>query len=93
MLRVWGTVDVSDNLALGLGLRAVDDQYIAPDNTYQIDSYATLDAAIHYSAERWRLSVHLENLSGEDYYTRGTSSTSVIPEDDLSAFATLGITL
>ena len=92
-LRLWGILDVSDSLAVALGMRAVDDQFIAPDNAYQIDSYATFDAAIHYTTDRWSLSVHVENLFGEDYATRGTASTSVIPEDDLSAYATLALTL
>jgi outer membrane receptor protein involved in Fe transport len=92
-LRVWGSLDLSEQLGVGLGVRALSDQYIAPDNGFEIESYATVDAAISYTTEDWTLSVHVENLTGEDYATRGTGNTSIIPADDLSAMATLGITL
>jgi outer membrane receptor protein involved in Fe transport len=92
-LRVWASMELNEQLGIGVGVRALSDQYIAPDNAFEIDSYATIDAAVTYSTEDWILAIHAQNLTGEDYATRGTGNTSVIPGDDLSATATLGISL
>jgi outer membrane receptor protein involved in Fe transport len=86
-------MELNEQLGIGVGVRALSDQYIAPDNAFEIDSYATIDAAVTYSTEDWTLAIHAQNLTGEDYATRGTGNTSVIPGDDLSATATLGISL
>lgn len=91
--RIWTALDVTENVGVALGLRAVDDQFIAADNVFEIDSHVTLDAALFYTANNWYVSVHAENLTDEDYATRGTGNTAIIPEDDLAVFGTVGITL
>ena len=91
--RIWTSLDVTDNFGVALGLRAVGDQFIAADNTFEIESYTTLDAALIYTATDWYISVHAENLTDEDFATRGTGNTSIIPADDLAVFGTVGITL
>ena len=38
------------------------------------------------SFDDWRFSLHLENLTDEEYETRGFGSTSVIPGQPTSAY-------
>lgn len=91
--RVWSSLDLTENFGVALGLRAVGDQFIAADNMFEIESYTTLDAAMFYSGTDWYISVHAENLTDEDFATRGTGNLSVIPADYLSVFGTVGIIL
>ncbi len=72
---------------LGGGVRWVDDQFIAEDNAAVIDAHTLVDLAVAYDLERWRLSLDLENVTDEDYETRGFGSFSVIPGQPFSAIA------
>lgn len=72
-------------LTVGGGLRYVDQQFIAEDNTTRLDDYLLLNAAISYRFSDWRLTLNLENLADEEYQTRGTGAFSVIPAAPFSA--------
>jgi len=85
---IFGVLDRSGNRAPFVG-RWVSDHVIAPDNTFEIDAYVTLEAAIFQRWNRGRLSLQLKNLTDTSYETRGFGSTSVIPADPLSAFVVL----
>jgi iron complex outermembrane receptor protein len=71
-------------LDLAAGLRFVDEQFIAEDNLVELDSYRLLDAALSYGLQDWRLTLHLHNLTDEDYETRGFGSSAVIPGEPFS---------
>ena len=86
LLNLWLSGPVAKGWTLGGGVRFVDDQFIAEDNSFAIDSYALLDASLSYAHDDWRWSLHLDNLTDEDYETRGFGSTSVIPGAPLSAY-------
>jgi outer membrane receptor protein involved in Fe transport len=79
LLSLWVSQRFTNGLGLALGGRWVSEQFIAEDNVFEIDAYTTVDAAIFYGFGPWELSLHLENLTDEEYLTRGFGSGSVIP--------------
>ena len=91
--QAWLEWRPRDPWVLGLGVRTVDDQFIAVDNVYTIESYATLDAMLEYSVDDWSASLHVENLTDEYVLGRGQGSVSVIPEDGISAFGVVEVRL
>jgi len=72
-------------LTIGGGLRYVDRQFIAEDNATRLDDYLLLDASLSYRLSDWRLTLTLENLTDEQYQTRGTGAFSVIPAAPFAA--------
>ncbi len=88
-VTMWTTAELARGLGIAGGGRWVSDHVIAPDNTFEIDAYVTLEAAIFQRWNRGRLSLQLKNLTDTSYETRGFGSTSVIPADPLSAFVVL----
>ena len=91
--RVWFDYVISESWSVGLGVRGVSEQFIAPDNTYEIKGYLTADAAVYYEQPTWVASLHVANLTDEDVYGRGQAGTSVIPEDGVSVMGSIGIRL
>lgn len=89
LARLWLSKILGHGLTLGGGLRYVGEQFIAEDNATQIDDYLLLDLAAIYSFRQWRLSLHLQNVTDEEYETRGFGTSSVIPGQPFSAL--LGI--
>lgn len=85
LLNLWLSKSFDNGWRLAGGLRHLEDQFIAEDNTTTIDAHTLLDAALSYSFDRWRLSLNVDNLSDEQYETRGFGSFSVIPGEPLSA--------
>ncbi|MFQ5349057.1 MAG: TonB-dependent receptor [Thermoanaerobaculia bacterium] len=69
----------------GGGGRWVGEQFIAEDNATRLGSYALLDLSAGRTFGAWRWSLHLENLTDEEYETRGFGGASVIPGRPFSA--------
>ncbi len=86
IFNVWVLHDFSDRIRAGGGPRIVGSQFIAEDNVYSIDSYATLDAYFACSFDNWRVSLNFKNLTDTAYETRGFGSTSVIPADPFAVY-------
>ena len=83
----WGTTPLGKGFSLGAGLRYVSEQYVAPDNRNLIDGYALCEAAVFYARGAARIGVHLRNLTGTQYATRGFGSDSAIPGRPFEAMA------
>jgi TonB-dependent siderophore receptor len=81
----WLSRRFADGWHVGGGGRWVGEQFIAEDNAIRLDSYALLDASFGRTRGAWRWSVHLENLTDEEYETRGFGGASVIPGRPFSA--------
>ena len=79
LFSLWTSKQFDGGLGLALGLRCVSDQLVGEDNRYTIGGYATLDAMLSYEVRRLRFRLHLKNLSGAEYETRGFGSVSAIP--------------
>ncbi len=64
---------------LSLGARFLGAQSIDEDNAFQLDDELLLDLAGSWSRGVWGLDLRLENLTDEEWYTRGFDQWSVIP--------------
>jgi iron complex outermembrane receptor protein len=67
------------------GGRWVGRQFIAEDNATELDPYLLLDASAGRTFGAWRWSLHLANLTDQEYESRGFGSASVIPGRPFSA--------
>ena len=85
LLNAWFSRHWENGFGFGAGGRYVSSQFIAEDNLFEIDDYYTLDASLFYRFDSWRLALYLENLTGEEYLTRGFGGSSVIPAPESSA--------
>ena len=83
----WGTTPLGHGFSLGAGLRYVSEQFVAPDNRNVIDGYALCEGAVFYARGLVRVGVHLRNLTGTEYATRGFGSDSAIPGRPFEAMA------
>jgi TonB-dependent siderophore receptor len=90
---LWLSTGVADGLGLGAGARWVADQFIDEDNEFAIDGYATLAAAAWWERGRFKLRLNLDNLTDEEYLTRGFGGSSVIPAPGRAATARLEVGL
>jgi iron complex outermembrane receptor protein len=79
LFSLWLWKRFASGLELGLGLRHVSHQAIAPDNWATIDAYTTLGATVSYTRGRWGLRALLRNITDTEYATRGFGSVSAIP--------------
>lgn len=80
MATVWGTARLGGGFSVGAGVRCLSRQYVAADNRNSIAAYGLLDAALYYQTKsRARLALHLRNITGTEYATRGFGSDSAIP--------------
>jgi iron complex outermembrane receptor protein len=93
ILQVWSEYELDEHWMIGLGGRAVSEQFVAPDNAYEIDTYVSVDAALIYRQPTWDISIHLKNITDEEIDSRGIGNTSVTPEDEFNVMAYLGIRL
>lgn len=90
---LWLSTSLPHDVGLGAGARWVSDQYIDEDNAFAIDGYATLSASATWGRDIWRLRLNLDNLTGEEYLTRGFGGFSVIPAPGLAATARVEVGL
>ena len=89
ILNLWSSARTVLGIEGALGARFVSGQYIAPDNGYRIDPAFTVDAALGYRLGGARIRLHLRNLTGAEYETRGFGGSSVIPGDPASFYSSL----
>jgi iron complex outermembrane receptor protein len=93
LLGLWTSVRLLDGLGLGLGLRHVSEQFIAEDNRHTIEGYTTFDVAVSCEVGRLGLRLHLKNLTGTEYETRGFGSSAAIPARPFEALARVELRL
>jgi iron complex outermembrane receptor protein len=89
LLSLWTSKHFGNGIGVALGLRAASEQFVAEDNRYAIEGYATLDAMLSYERGPARLRVNLRNLTGTEYETRGFGAVSAIPARPFEASARL----
>ncbi|MEE8137766.1 MAG: TonB-dependent receptor [Thermoanaerobaculia bacterium] len=89
LANAWLSKRLNRHWTVAGGLRYVDEQFIAEDNVTELDDYLLLDAAATLRFGNWRWRLHLENLTDEEYDTRGFGALSVIPGRPITA--TLGV--
>jgi len=62
-------------LGFGAGAQYVGSSYADPANTVKVDSFAVVDAAIHYTLPDWRFVLSANNLLDKQYVSRCGSVT------------------
>lgn len=85
--NLWVTQRLGGGFEIGLGGRYVSEQFIAENNAFAIDDYATVDAALYYDRGPWGLNLNFKNVTDEEYLTRGFGGTSVIPAAGFATYA------
>ena len=85
LANLWVSRRLPGGWSLGGGGRFVGEQFIAEDNATRLGSYALLNASAGRTFGAWRVSLHLDNLTDEEYETRGFGGASVIPGRPFSA--------
>ncbi len=93
LLNAWLNKEFDFGLGIGLGARYISEQFIAEDNAFAIDNVLTLDGLLYYDLGPWRVNVNFKNLSDREYFTRGFSSTSVIPANPFAVYGGLELAL
>ena len=87
LVNTWISKRIGRGLTLGGGVRHVSEQFIDEDNAFEIDAYTLVDAMASWETGPWRFKLALENVTDEDYESRGFGSGSVIP---MAGFAARG---
>lgn len=93
LLNLWTVKEFANGLGIGAGLRTVSSQFIAENNAFSLDSYATVDAMVSYRRKNLRASVNFKNLTDTEYFTRGYGSSSVLPADAFAVYARIELRL
>jgi TonB-dependent siderophore receptor len=93
LFNLWAVKEFDNGIGIGAGLRTVSSQFIAENNTFELDSYATADAMLSYRRKNVRLSVNFKNLTDTEYFTRGFGSASVLPADKFAVYARVELRL
>ncbi len=81
--------EVGSGWTIAAGGRWVSEQAIAADNAFFVDEHFLLDAVVAYARDTWRAQVNLDNLTGEETFTRVFNSSSVVPAPGFSVTAGL----
>lgn len=84
LANLWVSRRFESGFGAGIGGRYLSEQFIAENNAFELADTYTLDAALFYDLGEWSLGLHFENLTDEEYFTRGFGSTSVIPAAGLA---------
>lgn len=87
--NLWMSRRFENGLGAALGGRYLSEQHIAEDNAFELDATFTLNASLFYDLNAWSLGLHFENLTEEEYFTRGFGNTSVVPAPELAVHGTL----
>jgi iron complex outermembrane receptor protein len=91
--RLWASWTAREGgfrgLGFGAGIRAKGEQQGDAGNTFQVDSYVLVDAAVFFDRTRWRLTVNVKNLFDTEYFESGSFLRTVVPGTPFSVLATL----
>lgn len=83
---LWVSRRFGGGFGLGTGGRYLSRQFIAEDNAFELDDTVTFDAVAFYETGAWRLSLNFENLTDEEFFTRGFGTTSVLPAPGFAVY-------
>ncbi len=75
MFSVWNNFQVTDRLALGLGVTHQDESFINNSNTAVLPNYSRVDLAAYYDVSNdLRLQLNVENLTDKQYFPNAHST-------------------
>jgi outer membrane receptor protein involved in Fe transport len=91
LANAWVVKSLPGGFSLGAGARFVGEQFIAEDNAFAVDDSLLFDAMAAYRRGRFKGSVHLKNITDQDYVTRGFGGASVIPASPFAVYGRIEI--
>jgi iron complex outermembrane recepter protein len=94
-VSLWTNYEFQNNalkgFALGAGLFFVDERSGDLDNSFTVDGYTRVDAAISYTTDNLRLAVNFKNLFDTKYFDGSQSSDSITPGEPFTVQGTLSV--
>jgi outer membrane receptor protein involved in Fe transport len=93
LASLWAMKEFGGGFGLGVGARYVGSHFSHESNSYEIDSYVTLDVTASYKMDRWKFSLHCKNVTDTEYETRGFGSQAVTPGRPFTAYARIDLLL
>jgi iron complex outermembrane receptor protein len=89
----WSTYRLSDGplagLGAGFGAFFVGNRAGDLDNSFEIDGYTRLDAALYYNREHMRVAVNFKNLLNTRFFEGSQGPLRIVPGAPFSVLATL----
>jgi iron complex outermembrane receptor protein len=79
IFNFWTTVEITNGLGVGGGIRYLSEQYINVNNVYKLEEALIVDFITYYKWDWLKVSLNVKNISDENYELRGFGATSVIP--------------
>lgn len=94
--RLWAKYQFQSDklrgLNVGIGAKWQSKVYVDDANNFTVDGYHTIDAAINYETNRYRLGLSIKNLTNQDYYQfYEYFSGRVRPDDGTTAYLSAAI--
>jgi iron complex outermembrane receptor protein len=89
IFNFWTTVEITNGLGVGGGIRYLSKQYININNVYRMDEALIVDFIAYYKLDWLKVSVNVKNITDKIYELRGFGATSVIPADPRAVFGKL----
>lgn len=88
--NLWVSKTFDSGFGLALGGRYIAEQYVDEANSYEIDDSFVVDAGLLYDFRNdLRFRLNFNNIFDEEYEGRGFGGTSVIPQPEFNASATI----
>jgi catecholate siderophore receptor len=89
MFSLWNNFQVTDKLALGLGVTHQDESFVNNSNTAVLPSYSRIDMAAFYEvSDQLSLQLNVENLTDKLYFPNSHSTHEVTVGAPLNARVT-----
>lgn len=94
LFSLWSEREFGGGLGAAAGARYTCTQFIAEDNQFKIKDHWVFDAALSLKlGQRAKLRVNFKNLTSQKYFTRGFSSSAVIPANPFAVYAAVQLGL
>lgn len=92
---LWSTYTLPDHIANGLAVSAgvfyIGDRAANTANSFDLEAYTVLDAAVSYRLRRWAVGLNLRNLLDERYFESGGGFVVAYPGAPRSVTTTLSV--
>ncbi|RYD42133.1 MAG: TonB-dependent siderophore receptor, partial [Verrucomicrobiaceae bacterium] len=93
VFNIWAKYTIQDGtfkgLGFGLGGRAVSEQSGDLGNSFNLPSYAVLDAALYYERDNFSAQLNFKNITEEDYFSGSYNEFYVLPGDPINVTASV----
>ena len=96
-LYTWAFYQVQDgalkNFNIGLGANYSDKMFTDSNNTYQLDGYTLVDAALGYTFDKTFVKLKVNNIFNKEYEDSSVYSNQYVPGRERNFVLTLGLKL